>query len=539
MPFRVPLRRSVVGAMVVTAATLAAIPGVPTTARAAEDGRALLAKGDYEGAAKAFLDAVHKDPADVEARRGAAEALLGLGRAEEAAKQAEAGLDIEGQGSDAGLWLLLARSYLARGDASPSWHPDTAILYADAAAKAAVALRHDPALNAARTVQARALRLRAGEGDFEEAAKVLGAALEKDPRDFDALFESGELALKSQRPKDAVALFGSAAEVDPKSATARLRLGLSRAYLKEWEAAVDEFRRAAILDPRDSTALGYIGKYAGKGAPDVYRAVVKEAPTNAWAHAYLAWALAAISKDEAGATKACKDASALAPKDGRLQAWLGMVQNTMGKAEEARKTWKKALQLDAGPGADIAWNGLLDYATNPASAVSMEEREAWIEFLGRTRPEDPWVWNNAGLIYRDVAKDYRKALQAYLKAAELKPDDQGIVNDTGLIYQYHGKSIGEDPMKALPYYEAVLLMVEQDGQAPVMGYRDTLENLAVFHGPPGDAAAHKPDPELALRYGTARNDKDFLARLSKDLAYPSPKAAGAAAWARKELKKAE
>ena len=80
----------------VTAACLAAAPA----ARAQDadalvaKGRAALQKGDWPGAKEAFLAAVAKDGKHVEARRGAAEALLGLGLSDEAVEQAYAGLEV-------------------------------------------------------------------------------------------------------------------------------------------------------------------------------------------------------------------------------------------------------------------------------------------------------------------------------------------------------------------------------------------------------------------------------------------------------------
>ena len=155
----------------------------------------------------------------------------------------------------------------------------------------------------------------------------------------------------------------------------------------------------------------------------------------------------------------------------------------------------------------------------------MDERKALVELLGAARAEDPVFWNDVGLMHRDISKDYRASLEAYLKAAPLAPDDQGIQNDTGLIYLYHGKSIGEDPKQSLPYFQRTFQMVQEDGQAPTMGYRDALENLAVYY------MDVEKDPELALKYATMRNDPDFLRNIDASIAQPSQRAAGVKAWA--------
>ena len=158
-----------------------------------------------------------------------------------------------------------------------------------------------------------------------------------------------------------------------------------------------------------------------------------------------------------------------------------------------------------------------------------------IEFLGKVRPDDAIFWNNVGLLHRDTTKDYRKAKEAYVKAAALAPEDQGIQNDTGLIYLYHGKQIGEDPRKGLPYFEATLALVDDAGQDPQMGYRDALENLAGYFGP--EPLGVEENPERALEYARRRNDPDLLSRLPAAIAQPSGRAAQVIVWAEKKVKK--
>jgi tetratricopeptide (TPR) repeat protein len=489
-----------------------------------EKARKLMDAGDYDGAAKEFLSAVKSKPKDIEARRGAAEALLGLGRTEEAINQAYEGLELT-DNKDAGLWLIAARAYMLVADTLPATDPEgIRANFADARAKAAQALKVDPELNAARPVLAKAL---ANLGETDAAEQVLATAREKNPKDFDVLFESGMLAMKKKSYTDAVGFLTGATLADPESGEALFRLGFAQLWISKYDEALENFTKAAILDPWNKQSLQYIGKYGKNRAPEFFQKIVDERPDHAWAHAYIGW-YAAYAKKGDKATSELRTAVSLAPENASIRAWQGEVYRLLGKINEAVPHYKKALTMNAGE--DLAWNQLLAFATAPDSIASNKDRDAMIKFLGGVRPNDPWLWNNAGLLYRD-SRQYKKSLQCYIKAAEFAPNDQGIVNDTGLIYLYHGKQIGEDPKKALPYFERVLIMIEEDRQPAKMGYRDTLENLAYYY------QTVEKDPELALKYATHRNDPAFYGKLDRSLASPSMRAAGIKQWAEQQLKK--
>jgi tetratricopeptide (TPR) repeat protein len=490
-----------------------------------EKGRTCLAKGDWTGARDAFLAAVKKDPKNVEARRGAAESLLGLGRSDEAVDHAIAGLDLV-EDRDAGLWLLAARGFLQKGEGLP---PDrqTEIndALADAKAKAGEALKRDPSLSLARVVLAKACRM---SNDSARALSVLEEGLAKAPGDFDLLFEMGMVRIKTTDYDGALKACTLAAGADPKSGEAEFQRAFVLAFLKRWDESYAALVKAAVLDPSSKKPLKYLANWAKNKSIPFYREILKAKPDHAWAHAYLAYYLA-YAKDEAGALSEMKAAIALAPEDADLLAWNGQVQDALGRKQEALAWYRKALQKS--PQCTLAWNSLSDYAVNPGSGAKMDDRKDVIDFLGKVRPDDAIFWNNVGLLYRDVGKDFRRALDAYLKASALAPADQGIQNDTGLIYLYHGPSIGVDPAGGLPYFQRCRALVEEEGQPAEMGYRDTLENLCLYY------MTVDKNPEMALECAKKRNDPEFLHSLPKGLGTPSPRADQARAWAEQQLKK--
>jgi tetratricopeptide (TPR) repeat protein len=515
-------------------------PWLPAPAARAEEApasdplaaaRAALEKGDYAAARDMFLGAVKADPKSVEGRRGAAEALLGLGEPEAAIEQAFAGLEATGD-KDAGLWLLAARGFLLKGDRLPAEKTqEIADAYADAKAKASMALREDDSLQLARAVLAKACRL---TDETERAREVLEQGLAKDPRDFDLLFEKGQLHLRAKEYELSASEFARAIDVDPRSSESWHWKGYSLLFLKNQAEACRSFVRAAVLEkaPGSRRSLQWIAKYAGdKGIP-YYRDILKEAPGHAWARAYLAYYLAG-AKDEAAARKEMKDAKSQAPDDVDLAAWEGLMLELLGKTDEAVAVYMRVLRRN--PNTKDAYARLVDMSTNPGARTETKDRLAIIDFLGEVRPDEGVFWNNVGLLHRDTTKQYKLSLAAYLKAAALSPEDQGIQNDTGLIYLYHGKSIGENPKKGLPFFEATLALVDEAGQDPEMGYRDALENLAAYYGP--EPLGVEENPERALEYARRRNDPDLLSRLPAAIAQPSGRASNIISWAEKRLKR--
>ena len=132
--------------------------------------------------------------------------------------------------------------------------------------------------------------------------------------------------------------------------------------------------------------------------------------------------------------------------------------------------------------------------------------------------------NNAGFWFRDHGKDYEKSLKYYLLSVKAEPDDQNFGNDTGLVYLYH---LEDRKDRCLPLFEKVLCLVEKDGQEPMRGYWDALENLRKYSFEKGDFAK-----TVVLADKRASPNAVVDGR-----PYPSMKAAQFRAAALKELEK--
>ena len=125
--------------------------------------------------------------------------------------------------------------------------------YADAKAKAAVALTKDPKSSIARAVLARACRL---TNELQRAEKALEDGLAAAPKDFDLLYEKGCLLQWKKDHEAAAAAFTQATEADPKSADAWYQKGFSLLFMKQYDDACRSFVRfcSTITATADSSA---------------------------------------------------------------------------------------------------------------------------------------------------------------------------------------------------------------------------------------------------------------------------------------------
>jgi len=61
-----------------------------------------------------------------------------------------------------------------------------------------------------------------------------------------------------------------------------------------------------------------------------------------------------------------------------------------------------------------------------------------------------------------------------LRAGERAPENQDILNDTGLMYLFH---FPRKKAEGLPYFLKTVALVAESDQKPDRGYWDALENL--------------------------------------------------------------
>jgi tetratricopeptide (TPR) repeat protein len=97
------------------------------------------------------------------------------------------------------------------------------------------------------------------QGDYDGAISGLKAALERDPRDPNALYLIGLAYLKKSMLPEASAAFLQVTELAPKFAPSYYQLGVCHQQQKEPEKALEFYRKAMELDPANPDSPFYSG----------------------------------------------------------------------------------------------------------------------------------------------------------------------------------------------------------------------------------------------------------------------------------------
>lgn len=425
-----------------------------------EDARALQKKGDFAAAETRFAKLAEANPADAAAALGRAECLIALGKYELAARTVGAAFDANPK--DASLRLVRARAWYLSGREVESQGGDGSTILgnmSEAVRWSKKAIEIDPANSAAKVLAAQALLYR-NQGDTKETMDLLNEVVAKDPGCFEAHFELGQIAFNAGRRDKtqfvaAEKHFRDAFTADPTSGQALLRATWSKQWQGKTAASdlIDDYTAAGKLHTGDTAALTAIFKLRkSKGAEDKALAALQSLQSvNEWAKTYACTAEAE-----------------------RLVA-AGKGDQAIDKAVEGVKAWRVgdiANELNVIL-ADIAWN--------PGSRIDGKDRDRLGEAIWKAWPgrvENP---SNAGVWWRDIGKDAKRAVTWYLRAAEAAPESPQVLNDTGVVYDYN---LGEHD-KAEPWYRKAIEKAQEQGLEPSndakdvdgMGYRDALNNL--------------------------------------------------------------
>jgi tetratricopeptide (TPR) repeat protein len=281
-------------------------------------------------------------------------------------------------------------------------------------------------------------------------------------------------------------------ETDPSNGTARLYQTVARQWLGVSAPELEKgyLDAAHLLPDADDPLARLAGLYPKDRAKrlDLFARVVQDNPKAVRARVWIAWILRKEEPfDVPRALATLRDAAKLAPANADVHAQLGEALDESGAVADAVAEYTLAV---AGAPAgtmtrqSVALDRLL-HATKGAEGVTLPARERAYDALCEKNPGEGSYGNNAGLWFRDVGKDYEKSLKYYLLSVKAAPDDQDFLNDTALIYLFH---LTDRRKLCLPMFEKVLRLVETDGQPPVRGYWDTLENLCKYWFEEGDYA---------------------------------------------------
>jgi tetratricopeptide (TPR) repeat protein len=434
---------------------------------------------------------------------GHSQVLAGLGRYDEAAKAVDAARKANPQADQlAALLAAKGRAYLlCVVQAEASEEPDGNLIdscKSDAQRWAREALKADP-----KNVEALLLSGQLAQKDADEgrALRYFEEAVAADPKSFDAAFEvATHWYVKANSDRKNMELwakaesgFAKAFALDPKSGRAAANLAHCKAWqVKNMQEVGAAYLKAVELNPEDTKLLGTLYNWTPKDdRAELFMTLCDAAPKEIWRRIHLARALSGIGEksfpetlrnyekayDALDAAARIDDKNPIVPfNEGEIRRQQGKdLDAAVGNYVESIAMYKQKGGID-----DDIYKWIAGPVAFEDKSLSVEQREKLWTHLWKAFPERYDAMNNAGLYYRDTAKDYKQSLEWYLRAAKAAPDDASIQNDTGLIYHYHLN----DMEKAEPFYRRAVAVGNEQGLDctkargdPDRGFHDAINNL--------------------------------------------------------------
>lgn len=99
------------------------------------------------------------------------------------------------------------------------------------------------------------------------------AIVSREPRNFQALVELGNLYFDSKQPQKAIDAYERALAIDPRNPDVRTDLGIMYRAVKDYDKAIAEFREAARLDPNHKNSRFNLGIVLQEDKKDVPGAI--------------------------------------------------------------------------------------------------------------------------------------------------------------------------------------------------------------------------------------------------------------------------
>jgi tetratricopeptide (TPR) repeat protein len=354
-------------------------------------------------------------------------------------------------------------------------------LYADATIRAKRALELDP--DHAEAVLLLADALDAG-GDGEGALAALTAWTVRRPKDAGVRIALGDRLFAARDWSAADLQYTKALEIAPENGVARLNQTVARQWLRVPLATLEKgyLEAVRLLPDQDRPIALLLGLHPRDRAKrlELLDQIVAANPKAVWARVWIAHVCRNEEPvDTKRALAVLREAEAIAP--GNADVHFHVAQMIEDAGDLAATVLEYTLAVENGaPGAMATASDALDRLlhTAPGNAeIPLADRERAYDAVCAKNPAVGRYGNNAGFWFRDVGRDYEKSLKYYLASVKAAPDDQDFLNDTALIYLFH---LPDRKEACLPMFEKVLRLVERDGQPPVRGYWDALENLCKY-----------------------------------------------------------
>lgn len=497
---------------------LVALPGLTAVAGPAEDAQAAADAGRWQDAADVWSAVLERKPKDRAAALGLAEAVIqgNLGEQFYLAEEALGRL-LDAKENDKELRKTLGNVFIGKALSKRSDPQAMKFIFEDARTLfedllAADATDEDAAVGLT--------RVHYWTADFANALGTIDTFLESGKSEGPILYWKGQVlylqALDAYRAAGAVdetakglfqrakGSYEAATALDGSNFDAWLQLGYCAQYTGEVEAAQAAYERAMDLDGQSWAPLKGIEAlyaYRADAYPRVLAGLVSQHPDNVAVHFFLGYQRFA-RKQYDDAAESFRTYAEEATDPSRVWSYLGQALEGAGEGDEAEAVYLKALRANpADESAAAALDRRIRDGTAAEAASSPKAARAMVAAyadLFALAPENPWVRNNVAFVLREALARgggsgawkpvLEDCVRIYEEAADLVERQvagreatlphtrlhqyAGILNDTGLMFQYYPSIRDYD--EAERYYGRALDLT-------IDGYFDAFTNLVKIY----------------------------------------------------------
>ena len=189
-------------------------------------------------------------------------------------------------------------------------------------------------------------------GRLDDSIHELDSAATQYPDRTDALVELGDILRRHERWTEAIAAYDRAIALVPKPGRGEWPLfyarGIAEHEADQWPRAQEDFEHALSLNPDQPDVLNYLGySWVEKGvnlerAQQMIEKALAQRPTSGFMVDSLGWLFFRIGQYDKAVAE-MERAIELTPDDATINSHLGDTLAAVGRTEEARYEWMRAL----------------------------------------------------------------------------------------------------------------------------------------------------------------------------------------------------
>ena len=257
------------------------------------------------------------------------------------------------------------------------------------------------------------------ERKYDECATNVANILSRDPSDFEALLQSGNIALARHNATEAISQFE---RMDATRKAPQIKYHLALAYLLNGEPAraLTSLREALALDHSYGPAILLVAELDirsgdSSAAITLLTQLIKTQPDNPQAHSLLATAYLAQQKPRQ-ALEVYRQMARTFPKNSQIPHLMGKIYESQGDVAHAREAFETSLELQ--PGYVPALENVTDLDLASKRFADAHARVA-AETERSPKAAEPWLLEGRICLAEGQTN---RAESAFSKAIDLNPD---------------------------------------------------------------------------------------------------------------------